>query len=103
MTVRIVILSGQMKKADFESMSTDEIVKYVVETSVQNVTLTGGEPLIQPGISGLIKTSKENDLNVEIETNGAVNLENSFCLTKRVPIVLQWIINSPRAVWKTVC
>lgn len=32
------------KDADFESMSTDEIVKYVVETSVQNVTLTGGEP-----------------------------------------------------------
>ena len=57
MTVRIVILSGQNEKdADFESMSTDEIVKYVVETSVQNVTLTGGEPLIQPGISGLIKT-----------------------------------------------
>ena len=72
------------KDADFESMSTDEIVKYVVETSVQNVTLTGGEPLIQPGISGLIKNLKENDLNVEIETNGAVNLK-PFCSDETRP------------------
>lgn len=72
------------KDADFESMSTDKIVKYVVETSVQNVTLTGGEPLIQPGISGLIKNLKENDLNVEIETNGAVNLK-PFCSDETRP------------------
>ena len=35
-------------------MTTDELVAYVRETGVRNVTLTGGEPLLQPGIDELI-------------------------------------------------
>ena len=42
---------------------------------MKNVTLTGGEPLIQNNIEELLENlSKDEDLNVHIETNGAVNI-----------------------------
>lgn len=83
-------------------MSIEDIVNYIKETSVRNVTLTGGEPLLQPGIAGLIKNLKENGLNVEIETNGAVDLK-PFCSEETRPDCFTRIINFPQAVWKTVC
>lgn len=72
------------KDAEFESMTIEDIVNYIKETSVRNVTLTGGEPLLQPGIAGLIKNLKEIGLNVEIETNGAVDLK-PFCSDETRP------------------
>lgn len=72
------------KDAEFESMLIEDIVNYIEETSVRNVTLTGGEPLLQPGIAGLIKNLKEIGLNVEIETNGAVDLK-PFCSDETRP------------------
>lgn len=72
------------KDADFVPMSAKDIVEYIVETSVKNVTLTGGEPLLQPGIGELIKSLKKNGLRVEIETNGAVDLA-PFCSEETRP------------------
>mgnify|MGYP000134546993 CR=1 FL=1 len=43
---------------------------------VKNVTLTGGEPLLRDGIEGVIECLADNNLNVEIETNGSVPLDN---------------------------
>ena len=40
--------------------------------AVNNVTLTGGEPLLQPEIGALVEALK--DYRVEIETNGSVSL-----------------------------
>lgn len=60
----------------YELMTADEIYNYIKETGIINVTLTGGEPLIQNNISGLIRTLiKDNSLNIEIETNGSVSIE----------------------------
>lgn len=56
-------------------MTTEELVSYVRETGVQNVTLTGGEPLLQPEIGELITALGALGYRVEIETNGSVSLQ----------------------------
>lgn len=57
----------------YESMSADEIYNYVRESGVNNVTLTGGEPLLQDNIGSLLRLlSADTNLRIEIETNGSV-------------------------------
>ena len=43
---------------------------------VRNITLTGGEPLLQENIGELISQLGKNGFRVEIETNGSVSIEN---------------------------
>jgi len=58
-----------------EQMTADDIYRYIKETGVKNVTLTGGEPLIQSNIRELLVIlSKDKELHVEIETNGSVDI-----------------------------
>lgn len=57
-----------------EEMTADEIVGYIKDCGVENVTLTGGEPIIQEGIGELIDMIVKAGFNVEIETNGAVDI-----------------------------
>lgn len=61
---------------DFEEMDPCEIYEYVKSTKVKNVTLTGGEPLLQQEIQDLLNLlAKNKEIRVEIETNGSVSLE----------------------------
>lgn len=76
----------------YEEESIDKLVEFILSTGVKNVTLTGGEPLIQPDIGKLLETLSELNLNVEIETNGSVsilpfkNIKNiSFTLDYKTP------------------
>ena len=63
------------KNVPYELMSADDIYKYIKSTEVRNITLTGGEPLLQEGILELLELlSKDKELNIEIETNGSVPL-----------------------------
>lgn len=57
-----------------EIMTADEILTYVQCTGIKNVTLTGGEPLIQTGIYELIDLLCQSGLSVEIETNGSEDI-----------------------------
>ena len=58
-----------------EDMSPAQICDYVRSTGIKNVTLTGGEPLLQKDMGELIGLLiKECGVRVEIETNGAVDL-----------------------------
>lgn len=62
--------------APYTFMTIDEIYQRVIESKIKNVTITGGEPLLQKNIEKLlIKFSENEDLNVEIETNGSINLK----------------------------
>ena len=54
--------------------SIDELVKYVKSTGVKNVTLTGGEPLIQNEIKELMIELLNIGNRIEIETNGSINI-----------------------------
>lgn len=58
-----------------EKLSSDEIYNYIKSNRVSNVTLTGGEPLMQENIEGLLQIlGADDELTVHIETNGAVNI-----------------------------
>lgn len=55
--------------------TVQELVDIAKASGVRNITLTGGEPLLQPGIGALIDALCDAGYAVEIETNGAVPLE----------------------------
>ncbi|MCR4923357.1 MAG: putative 7-carboxy-7-deazaguanine synthase QueE [Lachnospiraceae bacterium] len=71
------------ESCQYEERSPKEIYEYILSTGIRNVTLTGGEPLLQKDMGRLLELLGENDfLRVEIETNGAVDLA-PFCRDKR--------------------
>mgnify|MGYP005834629569 CR=1 FL=1 len=58
-------------------MTTDELVAYVRETGVRNVTLTGGEPLVRK--KDVLKLAeKHNDVEFAIYTNSTL-IDEPFC------------------------
>ncbi len=77
--------------AKFEYETADEIIKNIKDTKIKNVTLTGGEPLAQPGINELLeKLSEEKELSVEIETNGSKNIEELKKLKNTPSVTLDY-------------
>ncbi len=60
--------------APYTRMSAEGICGYVGKTGIVNVTLTGGEPLLQPDICTLIEKLCGDGHIVEIETNGAADI-----------------------------
>lgn len=60
---------------EYKEMSLYDILVQVLSYGVPRVTLTGGEPLIHPGVKDLITSLVANDIEVNIETNGAVDLD----------------------------
>ena len=58
----------------YEEMTPGEICEFVKSIGITNVTLTGGEPLLQKDMGDLVRLLIENGNRVEIETNGSVDL-----------------------------
>ena len=61
--------------ADMET--AEELAAWVAETGVNNVTLTGGEPLLNRDCRALTALLMKQGCRVEIETNGSISLEES--------------------------
>jgi len=60
----------------YDLMTSGDIHEYIKSTGIRNVTLTGGEPLLQEGLIELLYIfSKDTSLHVEIETNGSVLID----------------------------
>ncbi len=60
---------------DYSILTENQIYNYIKETGIKNVTLTGGEPLLNSDIIHLLQVlASDNDLHVEIETNGSIDL-----------------------------
>ena len=55
-------------------MTAEALCQEAVASGAKNVTLTGGEPLLQPELEPLILGLHRHGLQVEAETNGAVDL-----------------------------
>ncbi|MDE5977696.1 MAG: putative 7-carboxy-7-deazaguanine synthase QueE [Turicibacter sp.] len=56
-------------------LSLDELYEQIKRSKTKNVTLTGGEPLIQPNIELLLdRLAADQTLSVHIETNGSVDI-----------------------------
>lgn len=75
-------------------MTAEEIYERIKSSSIRNVTLTGGEPLLQADIGKLLELlAADHTLSVEIETNGSISiaefsrLENppAFTLDYKLP------------------
>ncbi len=73
------------RDAKYDEMSAKQIYDYIKSTGVKNITLTGGEPLIQKDFYHLLKLlSQDNNIEIEIETNGSVDLKE-FTNIKNAP------------------
>ncbi len=80
---------------NYEEESIVEIIEYINSTGVKNITLTGGEPLLQKDILELMKRLSKLGYRIEIETNGSIdiskylNIDNiSFTLDYKLPTSL---------------
>ncbi len=74
-----------------EAMTAAEILAYIRETGIRNVTLTGGEPLTSPGVLGLVQTiTADPALSLEIETNGSVDIAPFAALPNRPIFTLDY-------------
>ena len=78
----------------YNEESIEEIIEYINNQKIKNITLTGGEPLIQPDIDKLIDELIKLGYRVEIETNGSVDTSKflndkiSFTLDYKLPTSL---------------
>ena len=66
-------------------MTAYEIISYIEESGIRNITLTGGEPLLREGMTQLIcAILQDPQRRVEIETNGSIDL-TPYCNLERRP------------------
>jgi len=73
------------KDVCYDLMTSVDIYNYIKSTDIKNVTLTGGEPLLQEGIIELLEVmSIDKSIHIEIETNGSIPLEK-FSSIKNPP------------------
>lgn len=77
----------------YEEMSPNDLLLYAKKEKVKNITLTGGEPLIQDGIYELMELLSNEGFNVEVETNGSIDISRfrgiknaSFTLDYKTPV-----------------
>ncbi|MGM9928104.1 MAG: putative 7-carboxy-7-deazaguanine synthase QueE [Lysinibacillus sp.] len=60
----------------YEEQTAEEIYAYIKASGARNVTLTGGEPLLQKNMFQLLDILKQDEqLLIHIETNGAMDLK----------------------------
>lgn len=74
-------LFGEDEPCEYTEMTVDEVVEKV-NTGFGRVTLTGGEPLLHGESADLVKRLLSDDVEVNIETNGAVDITE---FSKKLP------------------
>lgn len=63
----------------------EKILQFIQDSGVDYVCLTGGEPLLQKDIHGLINILCDQDLKVSLETSGSKSIKD---VDRRVKIIL---------------
>ena len=62
-------------ECSYEEQTAEELYEYIKSSGARNVTITGGEPLLQKDIYSLLDLLKaDENLCIHIETNGAVGI-----------------------------
>lgn len=70
-----------------ENKSIESIIKEIQPYRCNNVTVTGGEPLIQPHTMELIERLRKEGYDTIIETNGSVDVSEAM---KHASVCLDW-------------
>jgi len=66
-------LFGEAEPCEYTPMDQEEILEQI-NSRFMRVTLTGGEPLLSPGIEDLVQALLDKGYEINIETNGAVDI-----------------------------
>lgn len=84
-----------------EVLSSEELYAYIKANNTINVTLTGGEPLIQKGINEFLEIlNADKNLKVNIETNGAVDIKPFKERFKNINFILDYKLPSSKMTEK---
>src|SRR4030042_1901402 len=59
--------------------SVEEIIQKVQEGKSRFIVITGGEPMVNPGLPGLVRKLKDLDKHITIETAGITFIPNLPC------------------------
>lgn len=79
------------KDVPYDSYTAQDLYNQIKERGVTNVTLTGGEPLLQKEMSALLELLRKDDsLRVEIETNGSVDITQFMIEQDNVSFTLDY-------------
>ncbi len=83
---------------NFHWTSTEEILELVKSKGIHNVTITGGEPLLQENIGELFNAfAKEPEIRVEVETNGSVDISPYMHMENRPSFTMDYKLPSSGA------
>ena len=80
--------------APAEMLSAEDIAGMAAKSGIKNVTLTGGEPLMQKDIAVLVRLLRQNGSRVEIETNGSIPIEELAMLDERPAFTMDYKLPS---------
>lgn len=79
------------QNAPYNMMNEFEIYKYIKDTGVKNVTITGGEPLNRENMKVLLKLlSVDENLRIEIETNGSIDLKEYIDINQNISFTMDY-------------
>ncbi len=82
---------ANLSDSPYELMTENDIYDYIKSTGITNVTVTGGEPLIQKDIEVLLRRLAEDKvIHVEIETNGSANISFLNGIENRPSLTLDY-------------
>ena len=77
---------ANMANVEYTLMTEKDIYDYIKSTKITHITLTGGEPLIQENMLALLEfLALDISLNVEIETNGSVDIQSFLNIKPKQP------------------
>lgn len=83
----------------YTEMAIEDIINEVNKYPTKNITVTGGEPLIQKDIKYLLRALSELDYDVNVETSGAIDISEYFELGEDN---INHQLNEYKNVWFTV-
>ncbi len=94
---------ANQQNTPYRRMTAEEIYKEICKSEVHNVTLTGGEPLNREGIFELLELlAQDEQLYVEIETNGSIPLKPFLSLKNRPSMTMDYKLPSS-GMEKSMC
>lgn len=82
----------------FHWTSAEEIIELLRSMRIKNITITGGEPLLQNNIEELFELlGREPGIEVEVETNGSVDLMPYMQMENRPSFTMDYKLPSSGA------